>query len=348
MPKKRWDREEAPVEEEQPAEQQEQATIFDASSISEQAQKLLKFSTFTPEHRYWLDTGSPLMNAVLGSKKRGIPYGKMLEIRGENHGGKTTLVTLLAGMAQKDGAAVGYIDLEDSRDADWADKLGLSLDKIMLVYPKLMVRKAKKKKGFKKESDSAKEEKATKKTGLPALEHAEEIFAEAEIAMALASRQGAQKQFWFLDSVANIIPELAMEAGAEDQNMRTALERASFLARHLPRWTGLAANYNASIVLINQLRTKQGVVFGSREYSTGGNAMVHTCAVRATVRRVKNGRLRRNGKTVGLVGLITNFKNKAGGGSNQDASCAFMINWSKRPAQYEFMTREEAEALLKG
>ena len=313
------------TEEEQVAARRSERQTLDASKMEHDIQRLLKLSTFEPEHRYWLDTGSPDMNAALGSRNHGLPYGKMYEIRGKNHGGKTALCTYFAGLAQKDGAGVGYIDAEDSRDETWATKLGLDYKQVVKVYPKLIY-------------DS--------KNKPPRLESAEELFAEAETGMELMRSRGFKKQYWFLDSVANLRPMMVIQKGPTGQNARTKVELPQFLSLNLPKWTGLAANYNAMIMLINQIRTNPMQMFGSPDYSPGGNAFQHTCSIRADVRRVKSGKLRKGDVTVGICGLVTNFKNKAGKGSVQDHSCAFAIKWRRTPATCEFMTKEEAEELM--
>lgn len=321
----------------------------DGSFFESQIGKMLGYSTFQPDQRYWLNTGNADLNATLGSRKLGLPYGKIYELSGEEHGGKTTLATILAGLAQKDGAAIGYIDLEDSRDEGWASRLGLDLKKVVQVYPKLVTpgtRKKKKKKAAFGPKDDEEHDKpqATKVVG-PRLQSGEDMFAEAEAGMALLHKHGYKKQFWFLDSIANIQTEMVLDAGVGGQNMRTKLDRAVFLSQTLPTWAGLAANYNATIFLLNQLRDKQGVVWGKKTYSTGGRALRHACAIRAEVMRRKGGKVKNvaSGKTIGILGTIVNEKNKAGGGSEQNCRCAFKIVWSKTPARIQFMSMDEVE-----
>lgn len=300
---------------------------FDPAGIQSEIHKLLKLSTFEPEQRYWLDTGSSELNAVLGSKTLGLAYGKIYELSGLEHGGKTTLSTILAGIAQRDGATIGYVDLEDSRDERWAEKLGLSWPSVIQIYPKLIYE--------------------NKKQDIPRLQYAEELFKEAEIGMQVLAKQGVKKQFWIVDSVANIQSQKMVDAGF-DQTMNTRLDRAVFLKFLLPRWAGIGANYNASIFLVNQLSPRIGMVFGDPYETSGGRAIKTNCSIRARVRRLKNGRLLKNGKTVGLVGIIKNYKNKAGGGSYQDAECGFRILWNYTPAKVDFMSTDEAEKILKG
>jgi recombination protein RecA len=262
------------------------------------------------------------MNAALGSAAYGIPYGKLLELSGEKHGGKTALSTVLAGMAQGDNAACGYIDVEQSRDGAWAFKLGYDLDSAVKVYPKLI-------------QDSPK--------ARPRLQCAEELFAEAEEGMHILNAAGHKKQFWMLDSIAMLQTGMSIEAGPDGRNMRTKLDRSMFLSDALPRWAGLAASYNALIVLINQVRTKPGVMFGDPTYTPGGSALGHACSIQARVRRKGSGVLRKNGMVIGIVGVVTNTKNKAGQGSVQGAKAAFKILWNRKVAKIEFMEAKEAE-----
>ena len=316
---------------------------LDVSSIQSQIKKLLKYSTFEPEHHYWLNTGSVDLNSVLGSKKLGIPYGKLFELNGLEHGGKTDIATILLGMAQRDGAAGGCVDLEQSRDKPWATKLGADFENTFYIYPKLIFAKKKKKKGYdpspKKSEDE--EDKGSKK--IPRLQSAEECFAEAEVAMRMFQEQGYDKQCWIVDSIANIQPLKMVEAGVTDQTMNTRMARAAFLANMLPRWAGLAANYNAIVLLINQLTLKQGLVFGDPYDSVGGRALRTNCSIRARVTR-KGKPLKHNDIVIGIAGTIRNIKNKAGGGSVESQKAGFKILWSANPARVKFMTAKEVKS----
>lgn len=314
----------------------EAVRLPDVSGIQARIAKLLKFSTFEPEQQFWLDTGSVELNKTLGSGKKGLPYGKIYELRGPEHGGKTTLSTVIAGLAQRDGAAVGYIDLENSRDSEWAKRLGLDFDGVLPIYPKLIRAKAPKR-------DQKEDAKVGKKSSdVLRLQGAEELFAEAETGMSEFYNAGYVKQFWFLDSVANLTTTMAVEAGV-DRNMRVNMDRAMFLSNTLPMWAGLAANYNAMIFLLNQLRDKPGVVYGNPEYSPGGRALRHACAIRANVRRVKNGFMRHNSKVVGIKMKVSNFKNKAGEGSVEQEVAGVKVRWDKSPARIQFMDAGDLE-----
>src|ERR1035437_10921350 len=87
-------------------------------------QRKLGFLTFDAQPREWFDTGSRMLNAVLGSQEKGIAYGKMIEVFGPESNGKTLLALLLAGLAQADDAKVAWVDFENSLDKPWAASQG--------------------------------------------------------------------------------------------------------------------------------------------------------------------------------------------------------------------------------
>lgn len=68
----------------------------------------------------------------------GIPMGKITEFYGEEHGGKTTTaLDIVANYQAMDGALeVLYVDAENTLDVDWAKKIGVDVDRIVLVQPK--------------------------------------------------------------------------------------------------------------------------------------------------------------------------------------------------------------------
>ena len=301
--------------------------IPNVTRIQNNIQKLLKFSTFEPKHQYWLNTGYRVLNKVLGSRTLGIPYDAIIEVAGIKHSGKTLLCTWLAGLAQKEGAGIIYVDIENSYDPLWASRLGLNPAGVVLIKPKLIV--------------------AKKKSAMPRLESGQAMFQEAETAMYLLHEDGFKKKVVIIDSIAMIRTEKQLDAGRMGQNMNTGLDRARFLSDTLPEWAGLAANYNTMVLLINQMRHKQGIVFGDPLTAPGGDALQHACRVQVRMRPCKAGRLLYKGMTVGIIGVIKNIKNKAGGGSIQDRRCGFVMKFKTTPATIEFMTQEVAEQRIK-
>lgn len=281
--------------------------------------------------KIWLDTGSPLLNAVLGSRKHGMPAGRMWELSGKKHSGKTALVLFLAGLAQRlCNAYVIWIDAEGSLQSEsetkrfqnaWAEKLGLdtSSKNFYCVYPKLLIRSKNRKRG-----------KKITKAGDTFVQPAEALFEEAKIKIHMVKKQYPDRPiFWVVDSVANLITEAEQDAGFTESNMRTKGDRPMFLSTALPKMVTLGVNYDIWMVLINQVRTKPGVMFGDPTYTPGGNALEHNAHVQARMGRSKKYSLVIDGKTVKIGGVIKNIKNKAGGVSIEGRQCTYSVSFNK-------------------
>ena len=251
---------------------------------------------------YWLDTGSKLLNSVFGSELKGIPYGKIIEVAGYESHGKTALMYEVAGLAQRDGAAVGIWDMELAWDPSWARKRGLDPDKVVVFQPVIGFFGTEKQKRM-----------------ITAEEQCEEI----ELWMKRAYERNANgRLFLGIDSIAAMVPSEAEEAGLS-QNMRTRVSVASFLTWLLPRWQQRASNYNAMMFLVNQIRVAPGR-YGNPEYTPGGNAIRFFCAIRAKMRR-KGGPILKEGRSLGFKGVVQNYKNKAGEGSKEHAKIGFKL-----------------------
>jgi recombination protein RecA len=264
-------------------------------------QKKMGFLTLELQPKTWLDTGSRLLNAALGSEEFGLAYGKMIEVSGPESHGKSLLAGLLTSLAQADDAECNWVDLENSLDQSWVEGQGIDWSKLYRAYPKLI---------------------QTGPKAKPRLQTAEELCDEVELWMERRHAKGVEKMFIVVDSVTAMLVEDEALGGNTEQNMRTKVALASFLSRLLRRWCALAQVYNAQIVFINQIRMSPGG-WGNPEQTTGGRALRFYCSIRASVRRVKGGRMLQKGKMVGLKGVIKNLKNKAGGGSVEGCEAGF-------------------------
>jgi len=79
-------------------------------------------------------TGSYLLDYALGCL--GIPKGRVLELYGPESGGKSSLALIMAASVQKNtGLSVGYIDAEFSFDKEWAKKLGVNTEDLLIFQP---------------------------------------------------------------------------------------------------------------------------------------------------------------------------------------------------------------------
>ncbi|MDD9944720.1 MAG: recombinase RecA [Myxococcales bacterium] len=86
-----------------------------------------------------------------------------------------------------------------------------------------------------------------------------------------------------VDSVAALVPKAEIEGEMGDNHVGL---QARLMSRALRKVTGLTHRSETTIMFINQLRTKIGVMFGSPETTTGGNALKYYASVRLDIRRI--------------------------------------------------------------
>jgi len=86
-----------------------------------------------------------------------------------------------------------------------------------------------------------------------------------------------------VDSVAALVPKAEIEGDMGDSHMGL---QARLMSQALRKLTGVTHRSNTTIMFINQLRMKIGVVFGSPETTTGGHALKYYASVRLDIRRI--------------------------------------------------------------
>lgn len=80
-----------------------------------------------------ISTGSLTLDAALGVG--GVPRGRIIEIYGPESSGKTTLATHIIAEAQKSGGMCAFIDAEHAFDINYAEKLGVKVDSMLVSQP---------------------------------------------------------------------------------------------------------------------------------------------------------------------------------------------------------------------
>ncbi|PKN48271.1 MAG: recombinase RecA [Deltaproteobacteria bacterium HGW-Deltaproteobacteria-20] len=108
-----------------------------------------------------------------------------------------------------------------------------------------------------------------------------------------------------VDSVAALTPKAEIEGDMGDQHMGL---QARLMSQALRKLTAAAHRTGTTLMFINQLRQKIGVVFGSPETTTGGNALKFYASVRLDVRRI--GQLKVGDEVVGSKTRVKVVKNK--------------------------------------
>ncbi len=108
-----------------------------------------------------------------------------------------------------------------------------------------------------------------------------------------------------VDSVAALVPKAEIEGDMGDQHMGL---QARLMSQALRKLTGITHRTGTTIMFINQLRMKIGVMFGSPETTTGGHALKYYASVRLDVRRV--GQVKQGEEVCGNRTRVKVVKNK--------------------------------------
>jgi len=211
-----------------------------------------------------ISTGSLGLDIALGIG--GLPKGRIVEIYGPESSGKTTLTLQVIAEAQKAGGTAAFIDAEHALDPQYADKLGVQVDDLIVSQPD---------------------------TGEQALEVAE-----------MLGRSGAVDVL-VVDSVAALVPKAEIEGEMGDSHVGL---QARLLSQAMRKLTGAIKQTNCLVIFINQIRMKIGVMFGSPETTTGGNALKFYSSVRLDIRRI--GAVKEGDEVVGNETRVKVVKNK--------------------------------------
>src|SRR3712207_3362469 len=211
-----------------------------------------------------ISTTSLSLDAAIGIG--GIPRGRVIEIYGPEASGKTTLALHIVSEAQKAGGVAAYIDAEHAMDAEYAGKLGVNIDDLLISQP-----------------DS----------GEQAL----------EIAEALVRSNGVD--VIVIDSVAALVPRAELDGEMGDSLPGL---QARLMSQALRKLTAIVGQSNTSLIFINQIREKIGVMFGSPETTTGGRALKFYSSVRVDIRRI--GAIKDGDRVVGNRTKVKIVKNK--------------------------------------
>jgi recombination protein RecA len=209
-------------------------------------------------------TGSISLDAALGIG--GIPRGRITEIYGPESSGKTTLTLHIIAEAQKTGGYAAFIDAEHAMDPEYAKKLGVDTDNLLISQPD---------------------------TGEQALDITETLV-----------RSGAL-DIIVIDSVAALVPKAELDGDMGDSHMGL---HARLMSQALRKLTGSVSKSKTSVIFINQIRHKIGVMFGSPETTTGGNALKFYASVRLDIRRI--GQIKEGDQVVGNRTRVKVVKNK--------------------------------------
>jgi recombination protein RecA len=108
-----------------------------------------------------------------------------------------------------------------------------------------------------------------------------------------------------VDSVAALVPRAEIEGEMGDSHMGL---QARLMSQALRKLTSVISRSKASVIFINQIRMKIGVMFGNPETTTGGNALKFYASVRMDIRRI--GQIKQGDNVIGNRTRVKVVKNK--------------------------------------
>lgn len=201
------------------------------------------------EHVAAISTGSMAVDIITGVM--GFPRGRVTEVSGIEHSGKTTLCLTACAYCQLNGLYPAYLDVENALDLDYARHIGFNFED-------------------------------TKKGLIAAPGSSERVF---KLVYDLIE---AGADLILVDSVANMIAEKELEGEIGDQSPPAL--RARVMSQALPRLTALLREKKTALVFINQFRnTLSQTSWGSQpeEQTMGGKALKYFSSLRIKLRVVK-------------------------------------------------------------
>jgi recombination protein RecA len=178
----------------------------------------------------------------------------------------TTVALHAVANAQKAGGIAAFIDAEHALDPDYAKKLGVDTDGLLVSQPD---------------------------TGEQALEIADMLIRSGAIDVVV------------IDSVAALVPKAEIEGEMGDSHVGL---QARLMSQALRKITGAVSQTKTTVIFINQLREKVGVMFGSPETTSGGKALKFYASIRLDVRRIET--LKEGTDAVGNRTRVKVVKNK--------------------------------------
>ncbi|MDT8445321.1 MAG: recombinase RecA [bacterium] len=196
----------------------------------------------------------------------GLPVGRVVEIYGKESSGKTTIALHAIAEVQKKGGVAAFIDAEHALDVQYARKLGVKVEDLLLSQPDY---------------------------GEQALEITDILVRSGGIDLIV------------VDSVAALVPRAEINGEMGDSHVGL---QARLMSQALRKLTGNLNKSHCTIIFINQLRMKIGVMYGNPEVTTGGNALKFYASVRLDIRRVTD--IKQGEQIIGTRSRIKVVKNK--------------------------------------
>jgi len=245
----------------------------------------------------FVPTGSYALNKIIsGDYTKGIPIGMITQFHGEASTAKTVFATHILKEAQEKGYYTMLVDSENAYNPEFAKHLGIDPKKLIYSAPET-------------------------------LEDCFQVIEDAVVAIRETDKDTPIVVAY--DSIAVSPSKVEYEAeNYEGNNMQGAI-RAKSTGACLRKINPLMRKHKVALVIINQIRNKVGVMYGSPDtMAAGGKSLEYYLGVNLKCISNKTSDLLKNDnkKVVGIQGKVRNTKNKC---SVPFRECEFELMWDE-------------------
>lgn len=205
----------------------------------------------------------------------GIPLGIIIELFGPEASGKGVLSMHICAEAQKKGLKALWVDAENQFNKQWMEINGVNTEDLIVMQPLLQSAES-------------------------ILESIKQII-EAKVCNIVV-----------VDSLASLTPQIEIDKPMGDSQVG---RMGAIMSSSLRKLTPLAAMNSCTIIFINQIREKIGVMFGNPETTPGGKSLGHYSSLRLRIQKTNDKiEIEREGskEQIGINSKVTVKKNRFG------------------------------------